>query len=238
MLVVLQCSVNNILCHNQNLKEEMLALKLSVDTQGREFQKMKESVERITKENESLKNELLLAKGKLKEQKEEMQSLWSSLDDLEQYTRKNSLEIARVPESCYASTEEVVLNVAKALNVVITPNNIEISQKLRCHGATNTIIAKFVSHKAKRELCKGRIKLKDIKLADIYPSYGSAINTSRLFINKNLMNFRCHLLGRANGMKIDGLLLGTWTINGKVFVKTSPDGTPARILGDADSDKL
>jgi len=94
MLVVLQCSVNNILCHNQNLKEEMLALKLSVDTQGREFQKMKESVERITKENESLKNELLLAKGKLKEQKEEMQSLWSSLDDLEQYTRKNSLEIA------------------------------------------------------------------------------------------------------------------------------------------------
>ena len=56
MLVVLQCSVNNILSDNQKLHEEMSALKLLVDTQGREFQKMKESVERITKENESLKN--------------------------------------------------------------------------------------------------------------------------------------------------------------------------------------
>jgi len=127
----------------------MSALKLSVVSQGREFQKMKESVQRITKENESLKNELIPAKEKLKEQKEETQSL----DDLEQYTRKNSLEISGVPESCYMSTEEVVLNVAKALNVNITPNDIEISHKLRRQGATDTIIT----------------ELKDIKLANIFP---------------------------------------------------------------------
>ena len=238
MLVVLQCSVNNILLDNQKLKEEMSALKLSVDTQGREFQKMKESLERITKENESLKNELIRAKGKIKEQKEETQSLWSSLDDLEQYTRKNSLEISGVPESCYTSKEEVVLNVAKALNVDITPNDIEISHKLRRRGATDTIIAKFVSHKAKSELCKRRTKLKGIKLADIYPNYASAINTSRLFINENLTKYRRHLLGRANGMKKDGLLLSAWTIDGKVFVKTSPDGTPVRIFCDTDLDEL
>ena len=83
MLVVLQCSVNNSLSDNQKLHDEMSAQKLSVDIQDREFQKMKESVERITKENESLKNELLRAKGKLKEQKEEMESLWSSLNEIE-----------------------------------------------------------------------------------------------------------------------------------------------------------
>ena len=110
----------------------MSALKLSVNTQGREFQKMKESVERITKENESaIKNKLLRAKGKLNEQKEEMESLWSSLDEIEQYTRKNSSKISGVPESCYTSTEEVVLNVARAINVDITPNDIEITHKLR-----------------------------------------------------------------------------------------------------------
>ena len=62
----------------------MSALKLSMDTQGREFQKMKESVERITKGNDSLKKELLRAKEKLKKQKEETNSLWSSLDEIEQ----------------------------------------------------------------------------------------------------------------------------------------------------------
>ena len=216
MLVVLQCSVNNILLDSQKLKEEMSALKLSVDTQGREFQKMKESLERITKENESLKNELIRAKEKLKEQRENTQYLWYSLDDLEQYARQNSLEISGVPESGYTSTEEVVLSVAKALNVEITPNDIEISHKLRRRGATNTIIAKFVSHKVKSELYKRRTKLTDIKLADICPSYASAIDTSRLFINENLTNFRRHLLGRANGMKKDGLLLSVWTIDGKL----------------------
>ena len=148
------------------------------------------------------------------------------------------MNISGVPESCYTSTVEVVLNVARALNVDITPNDIEITHKLKRRGATDTIIAKFVSQKAKSELYKRRTKLKDIKLTDIYPSYASALHTSRLFINENLTNFRRHLLGRANGMKRDGLLLSAWTIDGKVFVKTSPDGTPVRIFCDADLDEL
>ena len=75
-------------------------------------------------------------------------------------------------------------------------------------------------------------------MTDIHPSYASAINTSRLFINENLTNFRRHLLGRAKGMKIDDLLLSAWTIDGKVFVKTSPDGAPVRIFCHADLDEL
>ena len=131
----------------------MSALKLSMDTQGHEFQKMKESVERITKDNDSLKKKLPRAKEKLEGQKEETNSLWSSLDEIEQYTRKNSLEISGVPERCYTSTEEVVLSVVKALNVDKTPNDIEISHKLRRRGATDTIITKFIS----RHLSKLRV---------------------------------------------------------------------------------
>lgn len=97
---------------------------------------------------------------KLEKQQEETDNLWASLDDLEQYSRKNSLEISGVPETCYTSTEEVVLKVASVLDVDLTPNDIEISHKLRRRGATNTIIAKFVSHKAKSNLYKQRTKLK------------------------------------------------------------------------------
>ena len=35
-------------------------------------------------------------------------------------------------------------------------------------------------------------------------------------------------------MKRDGLLLNVWTIDGKVFVKTSPDGASVRIFCDVD----
>ena len=43
---------------------------------------------------------------------------------------------------------------------------------------------------------------------------------------------------RSSAMKKDGLLLSAWTIDGKVFVKTSPEETPVRIFCDADLDEL
>ena len=65
---------------------------------------------------------------------------WSSLDDLEKYSRKNSLEI-----------EEAVLKLATMINVAITLQEIEISHKVR-RKKTNSIIVKFVRHKAKTKL--------------------------------------------------------------------------------------
>ena len=50
---------------------------------------------------------------------------------LEQYTRKNSLEIHGIPEQAYESTEEVVLKLANALEVPVCQQDIEISHKLR-----------------------------------------------------------------------------------------------------------
>ena len=47
MLADLQSSVNTIMKDNRNLKKEIMALKTTLDNQGREFQKMKDSVHRI-----------------------------------------------------------------------------------------------------------------------------------------------------------------------------------------------
>ena len=56
-----------------------------------------------------LKQELEATKKDLRDEIEESQRLGEELDDLEQYTRKNSLEIYGVPENIYTTTEEVVL---------------------------------------------------------------------------------------------------------------------------------
>jgi len=96
---------------------------------------------------------------------EELQNLWSAMDDLEQYTRKNSLEITGVPESCYSSTEEVVMKVAHVLNVDISPNDIEFSHELKRKGASySSIIVKFISHNAKTKLYKERKREKILKM--------------------------------------------------------------------------
>ena len=88
---------------------------------------MKKSLEKVTNENTSLKCELDHAKKKLKEQEKETMRLWVELDKLEQYSRKSSLEIHGLPQNVYSLTEETVLEIAKVLNVEMTPNDINLS---------------------------------------------------------------------------------------------------------------
>ena len=51
----------------------------------------------------------------------------------------------------YFSTEEAVLEVAKALDVVVRPDDIEISHHLKGEVGAKPIIVKFVSYKKKAD---------------------------------------------------------------------------------------
>ena len=166
----------------------------------------------------------------IEEQCEEIAELYSLQDQLEQYTRKNSLEIHGVPESAYRSTEEVVLKLAEALEVPVQSQDVEISHKLPSKGM-KAIIVKFVSHKVKTQLYKERVKLKNVNISDLFPSATSATRAEakRIFLNENLTSYRRKIVNRANEMRRDGLLLSVWTLDGKIFVKTSPNGSPIRI---------
>lgn len=87
------------------------------------------------------------------QQRSDIQELQESLDELEQYSRKNSVEIHGIPEDKGISTEEVVCKVAAAVGVEMAPDNTEISHRLYRKKGTKPIIAKFPNHKdkAKRE---------------------------------------------------------------------------------------
>ena len=119
----------------------------------------------MSKANETLKAELQQTKGKLKKQVEETDNLYAELDDLEQYTSKNSLEIHGIPDDCYSMMEEIVLQLAAVLNVNVNPSDIEITHKLkRCGNNPSPVIVKFISHKVKTSLYKERVKLRKVKL--------------------------------------------------------------------------
>ena len=191
----------------------------------------------MTNENTSLKCELDHARKKLKEQEEETARLWVEQDELEQYSRKSSLEIHGLPENVYSSTEEAVLEIAKTLNVEMTPNDIDISHKLKRKGKT-FIIVKFSGHKIKTKLYKERTKLKNFNIVSVFPSFSNAASAgqARIFIKENLTAYRRSLVGIY--IREDGTICSLWTRDGKVFVKTSPDGAPIRIVTEYDLDNL
>ena len=69
------------------------------------------------------------------------------LDDLEQYSRKNSLEIVGIPESI-RDNEGAVLKIANALNVQVHPEDIDICHRVE-RMKSRPIVLRLVSHKVK-----------------------------------------------------------------------------------------
>ena len=133
MLIDIQINVNNILRDNIKLREEVMALRSTIQQQQEELTKLKPLVS-------GLQQELEDARRKIDEQEEEISQLYDLQNNLEQYTRKNSLEIHSIPESAFTTTEEAVLNVAEALEVEVRPQDIEISHHLEGEVGVKPII--------------------------------------------------------------------------------------------------
>ena len=64
------------------------------------------------------------------------------------------------------------------------------------------------------------------------------VGQGRIFINENLTTFRKDLLKKANDKRKDGLVFSAWSLDGKIFVKTSPEGDPIRIYEQSDLEDL
>ena len=105
----------------------------------RTIQQQQEELTKIKPLVLTLQRELEDARRKTDEQQEEISQLYDLQDRLEQYTRKNSLEIHGIPENVYSSTVEAVLEVAKALGVEVRPDDIKISHHLKGSLSTSVL---------------------------------------------------------------------------------------------------
>ena len=221
-----------------NLSKEVVDLKSSFKQQETELRKAKEALNTALKYNDQLKIELRATKERLNDREDEIDELYEKVDALEQYTRKNSLEIVGIPENV-CDDEEVVLKIARALNVEVKPEDIDICHRIK-RKKSNPIIARFVSHQVKKSLYKQRVQLKNITCSQLFPdaSTTARVSFNKIFINENLTAHRRNLVRLANKKKEDGLLISAWTVDGKVFVKTSPEGRPIRINIEDDLDNL
>ena len=239
MLVDIQITVNNILLENKRISGEVMELKSTVQKQKAQLSAIKEALDLTTKQCANAEKELAAVRNQLAEQEGEIAELYDLQDRLEQYTRKNSLEFHGIPESAYSSPEEVVLKIAEALEVPVDPQDIEISHKLNNKG-NKAIIAKFISHKVKSNLYRARTKLKRIKMTDLFPgsSYATTTEANRIYINENLTSYRRRIMKKANEKRRDGELLSVWSLDGTIFVKTSPAGRPIKIIEPEDLDHL
>lgn len=88
-----------------------------------------------------------------------------------------------------------------------------------------------MSHKIKTKLYKAREKLKNVSFADLFPSLTTAeqITYGKIYLFENLTLYRRKIVNQANEMRNDSLILSTWSMDGKIFIKTLPEGRPTDL---------
>ena len=132
MLIDRKISIASVIADNQAIRKEIDDLKSSVTFNGEELKDLKASLKKTKDENKALKisfaalnTQLTATEKELQNQSAECEQLWENLDHLEQYSRKNSLEIHGAPQDAYTSTEHVVIKVAEILILPWNPRRLK-----------------------------------------------------------------------------------------------------------------
>ena len=208
MLVVIQGQMATVLSDNRKIQRDLETLKESMNVQDRELKQTQQQLAKAVAQSELLKKELDAALSKFRKQQEEIDSIWCKQDDLEQYSRKNTLELHGIPRSAYSSTEEAVLKVTTALNVNVRPEDIEISHHIRLKHS-EAIIVKFVSHKVKSLVYKARTRLKNVSLTGLFQDCPASSRTesNRIHMCESLTAYRRHLVNKLNTKRRNNELL-------------------------------
>lgn len=224
-------SINDLRCeHKVSMREfnesyEMLNNKIDDNTDAlkENTAKMREYLEII----DSLTNEN-------KKLKEKVQLLEIKVEDMEQYSRRNCIEIQGVPTSDDKVLDSVK-NVGQALGIEITDSMVDachlLGKRPNAVGPPG-IIVKFVRRiDAETLLSKRRGK----KLSTRHLGLPT---DSPVYINESLTPERRRLYALARKVRSDKNYKWLWVKGGKIFLRKS-DGEPVILIKcQADLDKL
>lgn len=164
----------------------------------------------------TLQNEIKELRMENNELKSKVLALETKADAAEQYSRRNCLRVAGVPEPTSGQTEntdEYVLKLTHDLGVDVDLNDIERSHRIgrpRALGRPRDIIVKFVSYRVRRKVYGVRTQTKAKGLMGVY-------------INEDLTRQRSQLLRKARKMVKNKNLLSSWSSDGTILVRDLHD---------------
>lgn len=166
----------------------------------------------LLKQIEDLREIIQGKEEKICQLEKHIQDLEVTCDDLEQYSRRNSLRIFGFPEEHGENLLEAVpefLN--KELQIQPPIQSTDICRVHRTGRKTQDsrprpCIVKLISYQKRDIIYKRRSKLRH--------------SSHTVYVNEDLTKRRSHMLWKARQAKKQKAILDTWTFDGKLFVKT------------------
>ncbi|CAH3024209.1 unnamed protein product, partial [Porites evermanni] len=146
-----------------------------------------------------------------------------SLNDLDQYTRRDCTEIRGIPlpeEPSEEDTNDIVIQLSEKIGVPMERNDISTSHRIPSakHLMEPAIIVKFVGHKVRENFYLARKRLKSVSTADLRFS-----EANKIYINKSLTQKNKELFNDCLKFKKDHSYKFLWTNAGTIFLRRDAD---------------
>ena len=146
--------------------------------------------------------------------------LQMAMNDLEQYSCRDCVEIKGIEYTAHESTDEIAVNVAKKMGLTLTKADISVSHRLNYQVQEHSsfhdlqdlppkIIAKFISRNVRDNFTKN--KKKKIKKED------------RIYINESLTKENRQIFSNCLQYKKKHQFKYIWTKNGKTLLKKNDE---------------
>ena len=158
------------------------------------YEELLEMMKSSKEERKALKDENKILKATIRSIESSLESVTRVNNDLEQYTRKECVEIRGIPVAATPSEEQtnnIVTNVGKLLGMDITQNDISVShqmpqsQKHKGKPRPPAIIVKFTRCDVKDNFYHARKQLKDLTTRDLGYSKKNKIYLAESLTERN-----------------------------------------------------
>lgn len=183
------------------------------------IKKQQSSIERLTEENMELRKRV--------------EDVTNQMDDLEQYSRRNTVEIYGVPSEPEEDVAEIVVNVCKSVGVDVSKNSIDACHRLRKreNRPTAGIAVRFVRRDDVEDLIQGRKTMGDLNTQHI----GFAGEPKPVYVNRSLTARRRLLFAKAKKVQREKGFKFVWTdMNGNVRMKFKEGDKVIKIYSEKD----
>ena len=177
-------------------------------------------------------------KSQIKEIKEDINKLGNDgfnvevkLDELEQYARRDCLEITGIPVVPNDSPALLVKEMSEIMGVNLNENDISIAHRLPpTKKVKDRLIVKFTRREKRDEIYSKRKNLKSKRTKDLpsvvcEPESAVVSHKAQIHVNESLTPYRKRLLGRILQFKRDHNYKFIWTANGKIMLKKTESST-------------
>ena len=193
--------------------------------------KLEATVDEVKKENQWLKCEVLRLSEALHQHTEE-------LNDIEQYARRDCVEISGVPPEDGEDTDEITTKITTLMDLEIDSSDISTSHRLpapRSESSTSVrdpalrypkIIVKFVRRDVKEQFYRGRKHLRNMTTRDIGLS---RFSDNKIYVSESLSPRNKELFRDCLKFKRDHNFNYIWTQSGKIHLRKNKH-SPARII--------